>query len=122
MIKNLIDISRAYLATLPFMCHQLPERSFYYKGSQFPVCARCTGVIIGQALVLVMFLLFELIISPWVAIASMLPALIDWSLQEYYGFDSINVRRLITGILLGFGYIMLVVTICIFLLKKLRLS
>ena len=28
-------------------CHQMPERSFFYKGKQFPVCARCTGVIIG---------------------------------------------------------------------------
>ena len=26
-------------------CHQMPERSFFYKEYQFPVCARCTGVI-----------------------------------------------------------------------------
>lgn len=31
-------------------CHQLAERSFFYKGYQFPVCARCTGVTIGQFL------------------------------------------------------------------------
>ena len=24
-------------------CHRMPERSFFYKGYQFPVCARCTG-------------------------------------------------------------------------------
>lgn len=28
----------------------MSERSFFYKGYQFPVCARCTGVIIGQIL------------------------------------------------------------------------
>lgn len=33
-------------------CHQLPERSFYWHGYQFPVCARCTGVYIGELLAL----------------------------------------------------------------------
>ena len=28
-------------------CHQLSERSFRYKGMQFPACARCTGILIG---------------------------------------------------------------------------
>jgi uncharacterized membrane protein len=26
------------------ICHQLPERSFFLDGQQFPVCARCTGL------------------------------------------------------------------------------
>lgn len=26
-----------------FGCHRRPERSFFYKGRQFPICARCTG-------------------------------------------------------------------------------
>ena len=34
-------------------CHQMPERTFFYKGKQFPVCARCTGVIIGQSVALI---------------------------------------------------------------------
>ncbi len=29
-------------------CHQMPERSFFYKGYQFPLCARCTGVFAGE--------------------------------------------------------------------------
>jgi uncharacterized membrane protein len=32
------------------VCHQLPERSFYWGGTQFAVCARCTGIYIGAAL------------------------------------------------------------------------
>ena len=28
-------------------CHQMPERSFFIKGFQFPVCARCIGVILS---------------------------------------------------------------------------
>jgi len=31
------------------VCHQLPERSFYFWGAQMPVCARCTGLYIGAA-------------------------------------------------------------------------
>ncbi|MBQ3473297.1 MAG: DUF2085 domain-containing protein, partial [Methanobrevibacter sp.] len=25
------------------ICHRMHERSFFIKGHQFPVCARCTG-------------------------------------------------------------------------------
>src|SRR3954470_13491308 len=33
-----------------FMCHQRPERSFFLRGHQLPVCARCTGLYAGAAL------------------------------------------------------------------------
>ena len=26
------------------ICHQIPERSFFWQGHQLPVCARCTGL------------------------------------------------------------------------------
>ncbi len=29
------------------VCHQIPERSFYWGAAQFPVCARCTGLYVG---------------------------------------------------------------------------
>jgi uncharacterized membrane protein len=32
------------------ICHQLPARSFHLLGAQLPVCARCTGIYAGAAL------------------------------------------------------------------------
>ncbi len=31
------------------VCHQLPERSFYWGDWPFPVCARCTGLYVSAA-------------------------------------------------------------------------
>lgn len=32
------------------VCHQLPGRSFFLHGAQWPVCARCAGIYAGGAL------------------------------------------------------------------------
>ena len=29
------------------VCHQIAERSFYWGATQFPLCARCTGLYVG---------------------------------------------------------------------------
>lgn len=31
------------------VCHQRPERSFWYNYVQYPVCARCTGLYVGAS-------------------------------------------------------------------------
>lgn len=94
-------------------CHRIPERSFFYKGNQFPVCARCTGVFAGQHVAIITLLvacvfagfkitdhLFYLFL---LSIACMTPMLIDWTFQEYFGNMSNNKRRFVTGIVCGFG-------------------
>ncbi len=32
------------------ICHQIPERSFFWDGYQLPVCARCTGLYLSGAI------------------------------------------------------------------------
>ena len=38
-------------------CHQMEERSFKIKGYQFPVCSRCTGILTGQIIGIIIYLL-----------------------------------------------------------------
>ena len=83
-------------------CHQKAERSFFFKGYQFPVCARCTGVIIGE-LITIVLLLCSVEINFIVSLILLLPMGIDWGLQHLKILQSNNIRRLITGILGGFG-------------------
>lgn len=82
-------------------CHQLPERSFFIKGKQTPVCARCCGVFIGHIIFCVSICFFR--ISSLIGFIMCLPLIIDWIVQEYLKKESNNIRRLLTGILCGYG-------------------
>jgi len=89
-------------------CHRRPDRSFSYRGRQFPVCARCTGIVVG-------YLAYPLLLSNLVGIgviaslALQLPALIDGGTQYRRWRDSNNLLRALTGVLSGIGQAGLVV-------------
>lgn len=83
-------------------CHQMPERSFFYKGYQFPVCARCTGVILSALVAVILF--FKRKIPIWACITMSGIMLADWLLQYFDILPSTNKRRLVTGLIGGFGY------------------
>lgn len=83
-------------------CHQMESRSFSFFGYQFPLCARCTGVLLGEILGIVSICfgirLKWYIIIPLIAIMG-----IDWFIQYLQIQSSNNIRRLITGTLCGVG-------------------
>lgn len=82
-------------------CHQMPERSIFFRGKQFPVCARCTGVYIGELLALLSVKWFR---PPlWVVPLFCAVMLVDWGIQALKWRESTNIRRLITGLLCGYG-------------------
>ena len=86
-------------------CHQLNERSLFFRGYQFPVCARCTGLFIGQAAGIAMLLWFvnlEIKILLLCTVVSVAALGIDGFFQLRGLWVSTNRRRLITGILCGF--------------------
>ena len=83
-------------------CHRDSSRSFFWKGRQFPVCARCTGIHLGY-LSLFLFL-FQLIYINWIlSIIFILPTLIDGLTQAYFNRESTNSIRVISGFLAGIG-------------------
>lgn len=83
-------------------CHQMPERSFTIKEYQFPVCARCTGVILGQALeILLLCCGLDMGFLPAIILSAIMG--LDWGIQFIKLKESTNVRRLISGITGGVG-------------------
>ena len=89
-------------------CHRRPDRSFFFRGKQFPMCARCTGVIIGQTFAIIVALI-RIRINILYSVCLLLVMFIDWFIQKLKIKESTNIRRLFTGIFGGFGYVSMLV-------------
>ena len=90
------------------ICHRKPERRFFIKGHQFPVCARCTGFYTG----LVVFLIYNFFYKTGyslnlliISIILLIPAAIDGFTQFLGLRESNNTLRFITGFIGGIGLI-----------------
>lgn len=101
-------------------CHQLPERSFFWKGKQFPVCARCTGIVIGELIAVVV--LFCKRIPSILFSASLIVIMgIDWAIQKFQIRKSTNIRRLLTGICGGIGVVVIYYHIARIIVTQIRI-
>ncbi len=99
------------------ICHQKPERSFFVKGYQFPLCARCTGILVGFIITIICLTLkFYTPVNYSVLLLTIM--LVDWLFQFVKIKESTNIRRLITGVLGGFGLSNLYYFIIIFIHNK----
>ncbi|ODS39221.1 MAG: hypothetical protein A7316_06200 [Candidatus Altiarchaeales archaeon WOR_SM1_86-2] len=92
------------------LCHRLPERSFFLFGRQSPVCARCTGIIIGMLLMPIFH--FE-IIRPTILLVLLftIPIAIDGTTQALGKRESNNPMRFATGALFGMAQVASIVVI-----------
>ena len=89
-----------------FICHQLPERSFFISGHKLAVCSRCTGLYFGFTCAL---LLYPLLRSLRVAhtphrkwlIAAAIPLVIDFLLTFVGVWENTHTTRFVTGFILG---------------------
>ena len=82
------------------VCHQRPDRSFFFRGRQFPLCARCTGTAVGFASLPLFALHIVHLDLAW-AFLLLLPAWADGTTQFFGWRESRNWLRLATGFLLG---------------------
>ena len=90
-----------------FGCHQMPERSFTVFGYQFPLCSRCTGLLLGESVAILTPLVRRLPKSFTKSSIMILPTAID-GITQYVGLqESNNKRRFFTGFLAGIGLISL---------------
>ena len=72
-------------------CHQMEERSFSFRGYQFPVCARCTGVLLGQLLAIPLLIIG--IRFSWWALAGLV--------GQFAAFDTMTAGGMNTWLALG---------------------
>src|SRR4030095_7532314 len=89
-----------------FLCHQLPERSFFIEGHKLAVCSRCTGLYFGATLTLLAYPLLRslrLAHAPhrrWLILAA-IPLFIDFLLTFVGVWENTHTTRFVTGFLLG---------------------
>lgn len=81
-------------------CHQMPQRSFFIAGYQFPLCARCSGIVFGYILALILFC-FGFIMPIWLCVILAIPLIIDGGIQLVFNIMSNNIRRFVTGTIYG---------------------
>ncbi|HDX9622716.1 TPA: DUF2085 domain-containing protein [Bacillus anthracis] len=95
MIRNMI---------LQIPCHRRSDRSFLKLQKYTPLCARCTGMLIGILMFPIYFyitlsFLFAIILS----FSAQIPLLIDGFTQKWKWRSSTNLLRVTTGVLSGNG-------------------
>lgn len=105
------------------ICHRKPDRSFFIKGYQFPVCARCTGFYISLLLYFIytyyFFVDYNFTLLTF-AILLLIPAGIDGLTQFAEQRESNNTLRFITGLLGGLGLGILIKALKYFIYLKLN--
>lgn len=85
-----------------FGCHCLPERSFYIKGKKFPICARCTGELVG-IFIAIITASFMSIMPIYLLLLMLVPLILDGYIQLTTSYVSTNSRRFFTGLIFGYS-------------------
>jgi uncharacterized membrane protein len=94
------------------ICHQRPERSFFWGPHQFPVCARCTGLYLSAAFGLIVWVAIKMsggwrrrTVDPRTAravfVAAAMPTLVSLASGMLGVWDGSNVTRALLAIPLG---------------------
>ena len=85
------------------MCNGIANRAPHIMGFCFPLCYRCTFIVIVFVVTLLILYRFKIKLSMKGLGLCMLPMIVDGGLQTFFGIMSNNWRRAITGGIFGFG-------------------
>lgn len=84
-----------------FGCHCRADRSFYFRNKKFPLCARCTGELIGMICSPFLFFLYHPNIIYNLLLIT--PLILDGFIQLLTNYESNNFKRFFTGIIFGYA-------------------
>lgn len=93
---------------LNLICHRKPERSFFIKGHQFPICSRCTGFYVSLIMYFTYTYYFFVDYNTYLLIFAailLIPTIVDGLTQLFEYRESNNPLRFITGLLGGLGLV-----------------
>jgi len=86
------------------LCHQKAERSFFINDNQMPFCSRCTAIWLGLVIGLGVMVFYSFQLNEkflLVVIAGLAPIGID-GIGQLFGFwESTNIIRVVTGLIIG---------------------
>jgi uncharacterized membrane protein len=110
-IQGIMDLENLWMNSMRWCnkyckCHQMPQRSLFLFGYQFPLCARCTGIAIGHIMA---FLLSPFITIKYSISVLTLPLIIDGTIQYLTTYESTNLKRVVSGLLYGFAFTSLMI-------------
>lgn len=86
------------------LCHQKAQRSFFINDNQMPFCSRCTAIWLGLAIGLGFIIFYKIALDRKfliLIIIGFVPIAIDGVGQLFNFWESTNIIRFITGILVG---------------------
>ncbi len=86
------------------MCHEKAERSFYLNDNQMSFCSRCTAIWLGLVIGLGLMVFYSINLDEkfiFVIIIGLIPIGVDGIGQLLMLWESTNIMRVITGLLIG---------------------
>jgi len=91
---------------LSAVCHQAPERSFYFHGRPMGVCSRCASIYAGFIIGLLLYpflrdLREDRFPPRWILIGAAVPTVVDFAGGVSGLFANTFLSRALTGVLFG---------------------
>ncbi|WP_051271893.1 DUF2085 domain-containing protein [Shimazuella kribbensis] len=84
-------------------CHRRADRSLFFHGKQFPLCARCTAIYAAYLILPIFAFIPKTIYFLILGILFQVPMFIDGYTQLRQWRESNNYLRVITGFISGIG-------------------